>query len=434
MKKTRLLLAVVLVFALCLSLATTAMAQPPYNAAAITKLLQVPIGTEFPPMGFVFTFTPEQYNGSAAEVSRVPVIGTAVGSTGAGTITINMTRTPTNLEGTVNRVSTYYMESGNFVAGVAFPNAGIYDYIVHESDTTYNITSLLHEALELSQAEYRVSVYVRETTAGVPYVFHVGVVRITTEDGDDGDEKVDPTPGGGSEDTLYSQMTFTNKYVRTNGATNPNNPNPQRPPATDPTPGAPYTSDSTLNIGNVVTGDMGSQIMPFKLNIRIDVPTLIPDYVLPFYKAYLVDSTGAIDPTGTVNASLIELDTGGTRSFIKFAPGTAIDFQLKHGQTLVFINTPVGTSYNVVQTAEPGYTTTIQPFYNSIKEPLVTTSLAYLGSVGERYNAANYTNDYGDEPPTGLNIDDLPFYGLILLAVCGLAVFIIIKAHKRNRG
>jgi len=436
MKKTRLLLALALVFALCLSFAPTAMAQPPYNEAAITKLLQVPVGTEFPAMVFRFSFEPEQYNGSTTELSRLPVIGTRVGTTSTGEISLNFSRTTATREGpAVNRVETYYLETPDFVEGVDFPNAGIYDYIVEESGTTYNIESDLHEALELSVAQYRVSVWVQEDEDGVPFVFHVGVVRITTEDGEDGDEKVDPTPGGDGINTFYSQMTFTNKYVRTNGADNPNNPNPQKPPATDPTPGAPYTGDSTLNIGNEVTGLLGSQIMPFKLSLRIDVPTLIPDYVLPFYKAYLVDSTGPIDPTGTVNASLIGTDTGGTgtRRFIRFEPGTAINFELKHGQTLVFINTPVGTAYNVAQTAEAGYTTTIQPFYNSVKEPLVT-ALAYAGLVGERFNAANYTNDYGDEPPTGLNVNDLPFYGLILLAVGGLVIFIVIKARKRNRG
>jgi len=433
MKRTRLLLVLVLVFALFLSFAPTAMAEPPYSAAAITKLLQVPIGTEFPAMGFTFTFTPDMYNNSPDDLSRLPVIGTRVGTTGPGVITINVNSTTATFEDTVDRVSTYYVESGNFVENVTFPNAGIYDYIVEESGTTYDIASDLHEALELSRARYQVSIWVQETSAGVPFVYHVGVVRITTDDGDPGDEKVDPTPGGDNVDTFYSQMTFTNKYVRTNGADNPNNPNPQKPPATDPVPGAPYTGDSTLNIGNEITGFMGSQILPFDFSIRVDVPTLIPDYVLDFYKAYLVDSTGPIDPTGTVNASLIGTDPGGTRSFIRFAPGAVVDFQLKHGQTLVFINTPVGTSYNVTQVAETGYTTTIQPFYNSEKLAVVN-ALTYRGDVGERFNAANYTNDYDEEPPTGLNINDLPFYGLILLALGGLVVFIIIKARKRNRG
>jgi len=432
MKKTRLLLVLVVVFALFLSIAPTAMAQPPYSRAAITKLLQVPVGTEFPTMGFVFTFTRERYNGGTENLDRLPAIGVPQTVT-ASTITINVNRATATLEGTTDRVSTYYMESGNFVEGVTFPNAGVYDYIVHESGTTYNITSPRHEALDLSAARYRVSILVQENAAGETSVHHVGVVRITTEAGEPGSEKVDPTPGGNGVDTEYSQMTFTNKYVRTNGANNPDNPNPQRPPTTDPVPGAPYTGDSTLNIGNQVTGLMGSQIIPFKLNLRIDVPTLIPEYVLPFYKAYLVGPTGIVDPTGTVNAALIGTDAGTNNNFIRFAPGTAIDFQLKHGQTLVFINTPVGTAYNVAQIAEANYTTTIQPFYNSDKLPVVT-GLTYSGLVGERFNAANYTNAYTDTPPTGLNVNDLPFYGLILLAVGGLVVFIIIKARKRNRG
>ena len=437
MKKTRLLLVLVLVFAMCLSFAPVAMAQPPYSEAAFTKLLQVPVGTEFPAMGFTFTFEPEQYNGSSAapDLARIPIIGTAPGTSRTGVITLNMNRTSATLEGTVDRVSTYYLESPNFVAGVDFPNAGIYDYIVEESGTTYNITSALHEALELSLARYRVSVWIQENAAGERSVFHVGVVRITTEAGDPGSEKVDPTPGGGTEDTDYSQMTFINKYVRTNGAQNPNNPNPQRPPTTPPGgPTDPYTSDSTLNIGNTITGLLGSQNMPFDFTLRVNVPTLIQDYVRPFYKAYLVGSTGVLDPRPAVtNPALVEQDTStnGYR-YIRFAPDTLVEFQLTHGQTLVFVNTPVGTQYSVTQAAQTGYTTTITPIYNN-ETLAVETALAYTGLVGERMNAAYYTNAFGDNIPTGLNINDLPFYGLILLAVGGLVVFIIIKARKRNR-
>jgi len=32
-----------------------------------------------------------------------------------------------------------------------------------------------------------------------------------------------------------------------------------------------------------------------------------------------------------------------------------------------------------------------------------------------------------------LNVNDLPFYGLILLAIGGLALFIILKARKNSR-
>ena len=442
MKKTRILLSIIMTMALCMSFALTALAeeQELYTEAAITKLLQVPEGTEYPAMDFVFTVTPYKYNHSEDDLAKLPVIGAPISGTGAGKITISFdgpaAASPAEtLEETAGNVSTYYLESTSLFAGAVFPNAGIYEYIIGETDSSYSIPSgSLHEAMVLSLAKYHVTVLIRENADKVPYIYHIGVVRITKEGGSAGTDKVDPTPGGDGEETFYSQMSFTNQYVRTNGAPNPDNPDPKKPDTTDPDPENPFTSDSTLNISKLVKGELGSQSMPFEFKMTINVPNLIPSYVLSYYKAYLVDASGVLDPTGTVDSTLIGTDTS-TKAYkyIKFVTGSAVDFQLTHGQTLVFVNTPVGTTYNVEETAETGYLTTITVFYNSIKNA-VATSLITAGLVGEKYNAADYTNDFGDYTPGGLNVNDLPFYGMILFAIGGLVTFVVIKMRKRNRG
>jgi len=451
MKKTRILLALIVVLALCMSLVPIALAttpSQPITAAAITKKLQVPIGTEYPAMGFVFTVTPYMYNTStlAADLLKLPVIGTPAGGTRTGEFTINFngamaTPRAETLEGTVANVSTYYLESGNIFAGITFPNAGEYKYIIAENRTTYNIASQLHESLVISPARYEITAYVRENN-GVPYIYHIGAVRITTEGGTPGTEKVNPTPGGDRIDTFYSQMSFVNRYVRTNGAPNPDNPDPKKPdpgdPDTGPGPGTGPSNPghSTLNISKLVKGELGSLTLPFMFAVRIDVPTLIPTYVLSSYKAYLVDSTGVLDPNTiyNINTSLIGTDTTGNGyKYIRFTPGEPVHLRLKSGQSLVFVNTPVGTTYTVTETAEAGYDTFVTTWYNNTKNATVT-SLTAAGYVGERFNEALYVNDTGNFIPGGLNVNDLPFYGLILLAVGGLALYIVIKARKRNRG
>jgi len=421
---------------ICLSFASTTLASgpPAVKEAAITKLLQVPVGTEFPVMGFIFRITPAAYNGStvAADLLNLPIVGNTVTGTRTGQVTINMDRTTANLDSTINNVETYYQESVSLFANINFPNAGVYEYDIVEFDTTYIINSNLHEALALSTAQYRIGVWVVENANGVPVIESIGATRIVKEDGTPGSDKVNPTPGGDQVTTNYSQMTFTNRYVRTNGAPNPDNPNPQKPGVDGQDPIAP--GHSTLNIVKAVTGNMGSQILPFRFALTINVPNLIPSYMLDFYKAYLVDATGVLDPTGTVNAASIGTDTSANAyKYIKFESGTALNFQLKHGQSLVFINTPVGTSYNVTETAEPGYTATVTVFTNSARKTPVNT-LMVSDLVGERFNAASYVNAFGDPTPGGLNINDLPFYGLILLAVGGLVLFIVFKSRKRNKG
>ena len=439
MKKTRVLLALTVILAMCLSIAPLALATltDPVTEAAITKLLMVPEGTEYPAMDFYFTLTPESYNGSTEAqtvADKVPVI---TGAGPAGEIVIGFDgavaagRSET-LEGTVANVSTYYLESASLFAGVSFPNAGIFEYIIEETDTSHVITSNIHEAMLLSSARYLLTVMVREEN-GVTYIYHIGVVRITEEGGTPGTDKVDPTPGGNQVDTFYSQMSFTNKYVRTNGADDPDDPDPEKPDPEDPDdpdPDPREPGDSTLNIIKTVTGDLGSTILPFDFSLTINVPSLIPSYVLPLYKAYLVDNSGIIDPTGKISGAAIGTDTSGDK-YIQVISGTQITFELTHGQALVFINTPVGTTFSSTETAAVGYDTSVTVWRNSIKGMSLAT-LSAAGLVGELYNAADYVNEFPDPTPGGLNVNDLPFYGLILLAIGGLVLFIVIKTRKRN--
>ena len=446
MKKTRILLALIVVLALCLSLVPLALASGTpeyYTEAAITKKLLVPVGTEYPAMSFVFSITPESYNESSApaDLLKLPVIGTQVGTTGVGEVTIafdgeRATPRAETFEATIGAVSTYYLESADIFAGIAFPNAGIYTYIIEEARTNYTIVDPLHEALETSIAKYEVSVMIREDDDGVPYIFHIGAYRIITEDGDPGTDKVDPTPGGNQTTTFYSQMTFENRYVRTNGADDPDDPDPGDPDPGDPDPLDPDAGDSTFNLSKVVMGDLGSHSLPFQFSLQIDVPKLIPGYVLGYYKAYLVDSTGVLDPAiiDGLPSTMIDVDTTSNGySYIKFPDNTAVNIQLTHGQSLVFINTPVGTAFSATETAETGYDTSVTIWNNSVLTS-TAASLTAAGYVGELFNAAIYVNDAGDVTPGGVNVNDLPFYGLILLAVGGLVLFIVVKARKRNRG
>ena len=52
--------------------------------------------------------------------------------------------------------------------------------------------------------------------------------------------------------------------------------------------------------------------------------------------------------------------------------------------------------------------------------------------VGEGVNAADFTNTNNTTIPTGLDISDLPFIGIIVLAFGAAAVFITVKLRKRK--
>ena len=52
--------------------------------------------------------------------------------------------------------------------------------------------------------------------------------------------------------------------------------------------------------------------------------------------------------------------------------------------------------------------------------------------IGALQNSAAFTNARTDTSPTGLNLVDLPFIGLVVLALAGMAVLVVL-AGRRSR-
>jgi len=141
-----------------------------------------------------------------------------------------------------------------------------------------------------------------------------------------------------------------------------------------------------------------------------------------------------------------------TTGLITVTSGTQFTYSLQDGQKLVFVDTPVGTSYSVNETGTLGYTPSETVTYGST--PLQTNTdagtkgsalstdtaiapvfggVAYTTNlVGESTNSAAFTNDYQTITPTGILINNLPFIGLILLAVGAFGAYVVVKSRKRK--
>jgi len=480
-KETRILLALFLSFVLCLGFAPIVLAeedkQPAFDTteAAITKVLKVPAGTNYPAMDFKFLASKTSLSGgtSSSDIAAIPDLN---GST-SGDITIRFVGTE-SLEGTdANNVSTYYLESDDLFEGVEFPYAGIYKYTITEVPDTYKILPAKekHEAIAYSRAVYVMEVFVKESKDGTS-IAAIGVVMTKTDDGgdpDDSGDKYDPTPGGntnGGEDGKgeegeynYSQMIFTNAYMKTNGSENPDNPDPTTPgdfsdpedpknisdeqyedpdwpgyiDPVDPEDGSGFM-EATLAISKMVTGEFGAIGRYFDFTLDVTPPSLIPSY-LPlseYYRAYVVQAGKIVtsdENSGESGDLQIGSDDGGRYIKVPIAAASSIQVRLLHGQALVFIDTPVGTVYTVTEEEVAGYSTTTTVKENgSFKSPKVG-SLDAEGMVGELYNAVYFVNEAKDITPTGLDMNDIPFYGLILLAIAALVVFLIVKARKSRK-
>ena len=418
LKKSKVCLLLALALLLCATSVTSAFATNLNNdnvligteaepvQAAISKNLRLPTGTNVPGASFIFKVTP-------IEVDDVPYNATTPNMPPLGDeneFTISYSAADADLkvpvDGMINTMS-IIKETGDIFANVDFPHAGIFVYEIEEaSDTNFPIDNPLnvHEWLSYSNAKYTLTVHVRYKAGSdtETYVFALGTVITTPGEGQTADEKVDPTPGGYEDSYDHSQMIFINDYVKNNG------------------PFDPEGDLSTLTISKQVSGDLANKDLPFTFTINLLIPSIVPNPPL-YYRAYLVEGGIAEDDS------------------IQISTSTATTFTLKHGQSLVFVDTPVGTGYSITEAAAQHYKPSVDVITNGgtpvrISEIIPNTALQTGQQlVGEGVNSAAFTNTRDNITPTGLNLNNLPFLLLIALGLVAIVGYTVVKVRSRNR-
>jgi hypothetical protein len=377
-------------------------------AAAITKVLKMPVGTSTPAHTYTFTFTDGVRDGDEAEA---PDIANA---------TVTFTAGDNGSE--AGDVKTVTKQTEDFLSGVEWEDTGIYTYTVTETASGNTLadgtaTPFMQEHLTYSQAEYTINVYVYDD-GGELYVKYVEAYDVLDDAGEEGDlEKIDPKPGNGT--STFSDMSFTNEYYKTNSV--------------DPNPTT-KSANGALYIDEAVSGNMGNTSQPFTVNIKVTKPSLVG--AAGPYKAYLVDSEGRVDEPLTAY-------TNAEGKYYTFTDNTGVDITLKHDQRLVFVNVPVGSTYTAAQSATPNYVANVAVQYNgetavstenlsannAVAAADVATVVKLVGQAGA--NGAAFDNFYEIEPPTGIVIHNLPFIMLFMLA--GAALFLVVARRSRRR-
>ncbi|MCL2654190.1 MAG: hypothetical protein FWD65_00585 [Coriobacteriia bacterium] len=475
MKKTKLVVAIMLTFALCLaSISSAFAAQSPngYNnqsdvdtaitngdlpagstaaveasggvgaiesdtpgesvIAVITKVLQMPVGTTIPTASFKFTATAVSVDGvDAATAGNMPALNMPA--------SIDYSPASHGTAATADaNTATYTQESEDSIFdGVTFPHAGIYVYDITE-DATNSTTFVAGSGQEMvySPASYKLYVFVANDGIGGLYVRAVSDVVTTVDNSDQtADFKVDPTPG-------EQGMVFTNTYMHTHlgSITNPN-----------------------LAVSKKVTGSYADMTLYFPYTMTVKAPDVSydPDGDLPpssvtaspvpftatapTYKAYILNAAGEIilDPTpNSVTGTGVTVST--TTGLITVTSGEEFTYSLQHGQKLVFIDTPVGATFDVKELGTPSYVPAVDVLGNDAAGTYTSPADHHTAAAGvaldtgaylvsESVNKADYTNNLPDITPTGLLINNLPYIGLIVLAVGAVVVYVVTKSRKRNR-
>jgi len=383
--------------------------------AAVTKILEMPVGTTTPETEFKFLVNKVSVDNETKQeiVDTMPDLEN---------LSIPFTAANTGMSS--GDVKTVILQTSDIFSGVDWKHAGVYVYELTEDATTFIDKNVFpgpdSEKMIFSGAKYTLNVYVKAstTTPGAFYVYAVGALVTTTDNnGQTQGTKVDPTPGT---DGKYSKMTFTNTYLKVNGGTDP-------------------LTDGTLSVSKKVAGEFADDSWFFDFSITLYPNSLVPSDIVPEYKrGYVVENGVVIDPVNNADAGLIDEDGAG--KYIKISIGGPTAFQLKSNQKLVFIDTPVGITYDVQETAVLEYTTSANVITsgNAVNAPAPSDPNADFvilnQHVGDGTNSADFTNTRNEVSFTGISMANLPFVGMIALAVAALVAFAVAKLRKRTSG
>lgn len=364
---------------LCLTMPTAFADDTTNNAkeAYISKTYNTEVGKEE-----TFSFTAKQVNGeglvSDALNPTMPSISFTASETGTTTKRAKITF-PT------------------------FSQEGKYEYTVTESSTLSDPVdeSNAHEKMIMSQAEYKMDVYVFNNN-GTYEITKIIVNKTKDDKGNDATGKVDIGDSG------TNGFNFTNTYVQEGGTGK----NPKTP---DPT----YENDGSFDVSKtIVASEEGATIDPSKEF------TFTASFVFP--TGTDKDTLGGIKQT---------IDT--TTKDVEFAENNTYTFTLKHGQNIKFTKIPVGTRVTVTELATPNYKGSATVKMNDIEESTSTSATKYNDNltildktIGQKDNKISVTNTYNNVPTTGIIMNTLPYVMMIVLGGVALVGYIYLKNKK----
>ena len=388
--------------------------------AAITKQLKFPEGTNVPNARFIFEMKGISIDGDTSRGQDAPLPPVS-----DLTITYPGDYVDINLE---DDIWTLTLETLDIFRNVHFTSAGEYVYEITEMEPTNpTIDNGDDEWLNYSKAKYTLHVLVANKSGeeGGLYIYAIGTKVTINDDGTPGSgDKVDATPGGNRVEYYFSQMIFINEYVMLNEPDKPDEPDP--------------VDYSSLFTSKTVEGIFASHTDFFDFEMTVNAPSLLPANLVPaYYKAYVVEGDDVVTSADNVNLSNTAVDANGR--YIMVVPGVAIEFSLRHNQRLVFLDTPVGTRYEVKEFGDSRYLASYVVTINGIAGAEVkaenhgddlSTGIQYTGESG---NSVAFTNYRDYITPTGLNVKDLPFFVLIALGLGTLFTFVAMTVNKRRQ-
>ena len=399
--------------------------------AAITKRLKMPVNTGIPSDArFTFTFKAIGKDGGD-DPTGMPAIPSVVADLTSGA----WIYTDPADGGVIYAVK----ETPDFIAGITapFPGPGIYTYRVMEVAGSINITDGTKEGAVYSSARYDIELWVEEdeNNPGVYYVKFVDAKTVKDYideyyPGDSGGNKVDPTPGGSNQEEKttieddFSQVVFTNVYWKSGGG------------------GTGDPGKTALEIVKVIKGNGAVMTDRFAFSVTVVQPSVIDHATSPqAYQACVMDAAGRI-----VTSSVHYAGTIGGNGFFTVSSASAFTVNLTNGERLVFVDLHVGSNVMVEEAAHADYKAKyVRTFAGDTEFTAPDKHMAWgfprtAGTTpdeGPHYiqdnagaNTVTFTNTRSGATPTGISVDDLPYFVIIGVAAVSLVSYIAIRARK----
>ena len=418
MKLTKKLLAMALCLILCLSLSVTAFATEPVPTGApassgIVKVLKIDDDVTVPTITFSYSFAPgtaDPDNNFFATTTTVTKSFTAsdmtketnmrckslsineiFGADGA-TASTAVTEAQLNAIGIDHAGVWVYnvSESVSFTPGEGFTetpaDSGIYVKAV-DSYTTYTKT------LSTVEKSYVLRLYVKNTSGGLV----IDYVTVW-----DGSKKVDPTikptttETGATQSVNASEFSFESTYTEKVNKTKPD----------DPTYGAltvtKYISDSTREYADLTR--------TFTIKITLT--------------AAATDTSGATGVDAVLyRAKTPSADASSTPTTVNYGENT---FDLSDGDYVVIAELPIGVEYKV---EEVGCDTQTSDGY--VKNSIENGEGQFKSTDAENGIKSKVINDFKNStPPTGIEVNNLPFALVVALALTGILVVFFSRRRK----
>jgi len=407
MKKyiSKLTFAIVVALVTSLGAALPAMAEPEPPVAvqaAITKRIAAPTGTTIPASSFTFDFQQMARDRATGNLSVM------------GSEHISFIETTLSASVSFTAGADPMAETGDFLAGVAWPHAGDFIFRVSERHNTNIFADYEHMVYSNEQFTVVVTVVNHEGKLIPTGAFAVpatpGTPGTLPQDSDP-TSKVDPTPGTPGEPGTYSNLRFTNTFTRDIIGTL-NNP--------------------ALEVTNKVVGDHANLVLPFEFTMQLQIPAEALNRDAPFAFAEPAVATilnAAGESVRTIPLVGIPNPEGPPSDF-------TLSFTLSDGERLVIPVLPTGTSFTVSETQQPEYSGELEvriggePAASYAAGEGINFGMSMARNISDAgRNAADFTNTHHHSPLTGLVIGSMP----ILVAIIGATLILSMMVASRSR-